>query len=456
VIVNPKWRLVKDKGAEMIGKIIHFLTVDIWRIRLKDLSRRRSFLIKQLRVVLVAGRGFAEDKCQLRASALTYYSLLSIVPVVAMAFGVAKGFGFEKVLENQLLEKFPGQEEVLTQVVGFAHALLENTKGGLVAGIGIALLFWTVIKVLGNIEKSFNDIWGIKQARSIGRKFSDYLSMMLICPLLAIASSSATVFIATQITAITQRIELLGAFSPLIFFIVKLLPYCVIWVLFTFIYIFMPNGKVNFKAGLIAGVVSGTIYQAAQWFYINFQVGVAKYNAIYGSFAALPLFLVWIQLSWLIVLLGAEISFASQNVDMYEFEPDCLRASFSFKKLLSLRIVHLLVKRFAKGEAPLSEAELARSLDTPVKLVRQIVYELNDAGIISRIKTDQDKEIAYQPAKTIETLTVHHVTQALERRGVDHIPLVDGKDLETLSKSLQEFDEILSKSPANKPLLDIA
>ncbi len=440
----------------MIKKVISFLAVDIWRIRLKDISSRKSFFIKQLRVILVALRGFAEDKCQLRASALTYYSLLSIVPVVAMAFGVAKGFGFEKVLENQLLEKFPGQEEVLVQVVGFANALLDNTKGGVVAGIGIALLFWTVIKVLGNIEKSFNDIWGIKQARSMGRKFSDYLSMMLICPLLAIVSSSATVFIATQITAITQRIELLGAFSPVIFFVVKLLPYCVIWVLFTFIYIFMPNGKVNFKAGLLAGVISGTIYQAAQWFYINFQVGVAKYNAIYGSFAALPLFLVWIQLSWLIVLLGAEISFAYQNIDMYEFEPDCLKASFSFKKLLSLRIVHILVKRFSKGQAPLSEIKIAQTIEVPIKLVRQVMYELSDAAIVSCIKTDQDKEVAYQPAKAIETLTVHHVVQALEKRGIDQIPLSGGEDLNALSKSLQEFDDILSKAPANKSLLDIA
>jgi membrane protein len=454
--VKEKFHAFKRKGVEMIKKIITFITIDIWRIRLQSLPRRRSFFIKHLRVVLVALRGFAEDKCQLRASALTYYSLLSIVPVVAMAFGIAKGFGFEKILERQLIEKFPGQEEILTQVVGFAQAMLQTTKGGVVAGIGIAILFWTVIKVLGNIEKSFNDIWGIKRPRPFGRKFSDYLSMMLICPLLIIVSSSATVFIATQIVAITEKIELLGVLSPLIFFILKILPYVAIWILFTFIYIFMPNGKVNLKAGLLAGIVAGTTYQLVQWAYINFQIGAAKYNAIYGSFAALPLFLVWLQLSWLIVLLGAEISFAHQNVDMYEFEPDCLKASFSFKKLLSLRIAHLLAKRFSEGQGPLSDIAIAQTLEAPVRLVRQLVYELYEAGILSRIKGEDDKEIAYQPAKTVEALTIHSVLQALERRGVDQIPLRGEEALKTLTKSLEDFETAISKSPANKILRDIA
>ena len=291
------------------SKITNFIKTDIWRIRVRNLPRRKSFFIKQLRILLLAIRGFHGDKCPLQASALTFYSILSVVPVVAMAFGVAKGFGFQKLLEKQLLEKFPGQEEVMMQVVNFALSLLENTKGGMIAGIGVAVLLWTVIKVLSNIERSFNTIWEIKKSRTFGRKFSDYLSIMLISPILVIMSSSVTVFITTQVTLITEKIALLGIFSSLIFFILKLLPYCLVWILFTFIYILMPNTKVNFSSGFIAGVFAGTIFQLAQWAYIYFQVGVAKYNAIYGSFAALPLFLVWLQLSWLIVLLGAEISF---------------------------------------------------------------------------------------------------------------------------------------------------
>jgi len=439
----------------MMSKIINFIKVEIWRIRLKDLSRRKSFLIKQLRVILLALRGFNEDKCQLRASALTYYSLLSIVHVLAMGFGIAKGFGFDKLLEAQLLGSFAGQEAIIEQVIGFARSLLDNTRGGVVAGAGVAILFWTVIKVLGNIERSFNDIWGIKQARKFGRKFSDYLSVMLICPILIIVSSSITVFITTQVQLITEKMLLLGAISPLISFILKLLPYSMIWILFTFIYIFMPNTKVSFKSGLLAGILAGSIYEIIQWVYITFQVGVVKYNAIYGSFAALPMFLVWLQLSWLIVLFGAEISFAHQNVDMYELEPDCLRASYSFRKLLSLRIVNLVIKNFSKGGKPFTATEISHMIEIPIRLTRQIIYELVEAGIISEVKTEEYKETAYQPARDTQVLTVKSIIDALEQRGMDNIPIVQTEELKALSDSLQKFSDIIDKSSANKLLKDI-
>jgi membrane protein len=439
----------------MLSRIIQFVKVDIWRIRLRSLPRSRSVLITQLRIILLALRGFYEDKCQLKASALTFYSLLAIVPVLAMAFGIAEGFRLRETLEEQLREKLAGQEEVLTRVIGFADSLLENTKTGMVAGIGILLLLWTVIKVLGSIERSFNDIWGVKKPRSFGRKLSDYLSMMLICPILFIISSSVTVFIAGQIKLITERIDLLGAISPLIFASLKLVPYCVIWGLFTFIYIFMPNTKVNFRSALLAGIAAGTIYQIVQWAYIHFQVGVARYNAIYAGFAALPLFLIWLQLSWLIVLFGAEISFAHQNVDTYEFEPDCLRVSNRFKKLMALRITHLLVKNFCAGEKPWTAAQISHTLEIPIRLVRQVLFELAEARIVSETVGEGEREVAYQPAQCPEKYTVEYVVDALDERGSDDIPVAESAELEKLSQSLASFDEVIQKSPANVSLMDI-
>ena len=439
----------------MLKKIINFLKYGIWRIRARHLPRKKLLLIKPLRVILLAVRGFDEDRCLLRASALTYYSLLSIVPVVAMAFGIAKGFGFENVLERELLAKFPAQEEVIIYVVTFARTFLENTRGGVVAGIGIAMLFWTVIKVLGNIEKSFNDIWGIKKQRSFGRRFSDYLSVMLICPVLLFVSSGIMVFITTQLTSVTQKFTILSAIGPVIFFFLKLLPYCILWVLFTFIYMFMPNTKVNFRAALLAGVAAGTIYQIAQKAYIVFQVGVAKYNAIYGSFAALPLFLVWLQLSWLIVLFGAEISFAHQNNDIYEFETECSKASNSFKKILALRIAQEATHRFSTDQKPFTATEIGHILETPIRLVREVIFELVDAGILSEIKINANKEAAYQPAHDIGTLTIKNAIEALEERGFNEIPIAETKELTALSKSLQSFSETLDKSAANKLLKDI-
>lgn len=439
----------------MIEKILTFIKVDIWRLPLKKLPPAKSFLIKQLRIILLALRGFNEDKCNLRASALTFYSLLSIVPVAAMVFGIAKGFGFERLLERQLLEKMHGHEEVITNVIAFAQSLLENTKGGAIAGIGIAVLFWSIMKVLGNIELSFNEIWGIKTSRSMGRKFSDYLSIMLLCPVLLIISSSLTVFVASQVKMITTKIALLGAVSPFIFFSLKFLPYCTLWFLFTFIYIFMPNTKVTFKSGLLAGIVAGTIYQVVQWGYIAFQIGAAKYNAIYGSFAALPLFLIWVQVSWLVVLLGAEISFACQNVDTYEFEPDCLRISYSFKRLITLQVAHALVSSFHKGEKALTATDLSHILDVPIRLVRQILYELVESGVASEVKPEENKTVAYQPARDIDQLTIESVIEAIERRGSDTIPIAKTEQFQKISTSLRTFDDEIRKSSSNKLLKNI-
>ncbi len=438
-----------------VSKIINFITTDIWRIQLKKLSRTRAVLIKQLRVVVLALRGFNEDNCQLRASALTFYSLLSIVPVAAMAFGIAKGFGFEKMLENQIMERMTGQEDVAMQVITFAQTLLENTKGGLIAGIGVAILFWTVIKVLGNIEKSFNDIWGVKEGRSIGRKFSDYLSIMLLCPILIILSGSMTVFIKTQIVMITEKVALIGLFSPVISVGLKLLPYTVMWFLFTFIYTFMPNTKVRIPSAVLGGVVAGTIFQVVQWAYITFQIGVAKFNAIYGSFAALPLFLVWLQLSWIVVLLGAEISFAYQNVDTYEFEPDCLKASISFRKTFALRIVHLVVKHFHQGDKPLTDVEISHQTEGPIRLVRDLLYELVDCGILSEVNSHEYKRSAYQPAWDPNDLTIKDVIDSLEKRGSDEIPLASSEDMERLTEHLVAFNDAIVKSPANVLLKNI-
>jgi len=439
----------------MIAQIVKFITHGIWRVRLRDHSRTRSFFLKQLIIVLASLKGFNENKGRLRASALTYYTLLSIVPVIAMAFGVAKGFAFEKILEKQLLERFPAQQDIFMQIFAFANTMLENTKGGLIAGIGVAVLFWTVIKVLGNIEESFNDIWGIKKSRPIARKFSDYLSMMLICPILVVVSSGVTVFLSTQVTLIAQKIAILGAVAPLISVLLKALPYMVIWVLFTFIYIFMPNTKVNVRSGIFAGIIAGTIYQAAQFLYLKFQVGVATYNAIYGSFAAIPLFLVWLQLSWLILLLGAEISFVYQNVDMYEFEPDCLHASGAFKRLISLRVVNFIAKHFWKGDQPVSMLDISQALEIPTRLLHQILFELGQAGILVETVTKEYKVTGYQPGIDPDKLTVKYVIDALERKGIDNIPVAQSHELKAISQSLAEFERIVTASPANKLLKEI-
>ncbi len=444
-----------QKIVEIITKCIRFVRTDIWRIRLEELPFGKSFLLRQLRVIILTLRGYNDDRCLLRASSLTFFTLLSIVPIVAVFFGIAKGFGFERRLERELFQRFPGQEDVLNQIINFANSLLQQTQGGLIAGVGLLVLFWAVLKVLGHIERAFNDIWQIKESRSWIRKFSDYLAIMLIAPIFILMSGSITVFIKAQVSQITQKVAYLDVLNPFIYFLFESMPYILIWILFTILYIIMPNTKVSLKAGLLGGVVAGTLYQIAQWAYITFQISAAQINAIYGSLAALPLFLIWLQISWWIVLFGAELSFASQNVDTYEFEPDSHKVSPGFRKLLTLQVVHLLINKFQNGDKPLTDSQISDKLQMPIRLVHRILSELVESSLVSEIKTKTDKEFAYQPARDINQLTIQSVLQALDQQGIEDIPVAQTEGYQALSQALQDFSQSMAESPANKLLKEI-
>ena len=445
-------------AKKIISKVIHFITTDIWRIRLSNYSPTKSFLINQLRIIVLAVRGFAEDKCKFRASALTFFSLLSIVPVFAMMFGIAKGFGMDAKVRAEITQRFQGQEEVGEKIIAFSNSMLEHVEdasGNVVAGIGTILLFWAIIKLLSNIESSFNDIWGVKRPRHIGRKFSDYLSMMLVCPVLLVLSSSLTVAVSSQIQMFIEKFEIFRHIGPMIFFLLKFSPYITIWVVFTFVLMFMPNTRVKFKSGILAGVVSGTLFQLVQSMYISGQISMTQNDKIYGSFAALPLFLIWLQISWLIVLFGAELAFAHQNVDTYEFEQDSLNISHSHKRLLSLMTAQMIIKSFCDGNGPLTAAGISRELDMPIRLVRQILFELLGAGILSEAKRDDTREVFYQPGRGVDEMTIKYVTDALENRGSNDIPVCNTKESAKIKECLEGFGEALASSNANIALKDV-
>jgi membrane protein len=447
-------KTVKSAPA-IIARSKSFIETEVWRLRLKDMEGKKGASVKSLRVLLIAIKEFIADQCALRASALTFYSLLSIVPVIAMAFAIAKGFGIQNMLEKELLGQFAGQEEVLNKIIEYARTLLEQTKGGLLAGIGAATLLWSVLKVMTNIEKCFNVVWANTTPRALGKKFSDYLSIILVAPLLLIMSGSATVLIVSQVTTITEKVAVLGIISPIIMSFLKLLPYAVIWVLFTFVYVFMPNTRVSVKSGLIGAIIAGTAFKLLQWLYVYFQVGVSRYNAIYGSFAALPLFLIWLQLSWLIVLFGAELSFAHQNVDEYELEPDSRGISDSLRKVISLSIVHLLVKTFQKGDAPLDENRISKALDIPIRLTKEVLEALSESSLITRTIDEEGKTIAWQPARDINTITVASVIEALEKSGVNELPVEQTREFRLLSDTVTACYDAIRNASSNMALKDI-
>ena len=440
---------MKNKANKLISEGIRFFGEDIWKIRLDAIPMWKAFYIRPLRVVLLAFRAFNEDQCMFRASALTFYSLLSIVPVLAMAFGIAKGFGFQEALARQLQESFYGQEEVIEKVTVFAHSMLESTQGGLIAGVGVVVLFWTVIRVLGNVEGAFNHILNFKKSRSLGRKVIDYMATMFICTILLVSSSALTVVIKSHVTSAIQSFSILGTVSPAIFFFMKLLPYCAIWLLFTFLYIFLPNGKISWRFGLPAAIAAGTLFQLFQWAYLSFQFGVTKYNAIYGSFAALPLFLVWLQISWLIVLFGAELLFSLRSEKDYDFAPDYSRISYRLKKTIMLQVVHFLVKRFCQGAPPVTSAQIVEALKVPKSLLQKILTETKAAGIVSEICSKGEGIRAYQPAQDVDLFTVKYVIDKVERQGKNHISMLSSPDFEKIEERLNGLDLFAEKTSAN-------
>ncbi len=405
--------------------------------------------------MLLAFYGLKKDKCPLKASALTYYSLLSIVPILAIGFGIAKGFGFETILRGQLLEKFATHEAVLTKIMDSAQNLLQNTAGSTVAVIGIILLLWIVLQMLTNIERTFNDIWHVRKVRSLGRKFSDYLSTLLIGPVFVTFSVSLTVIISTSLSNSGQSGIIQQMLTPILTILLHLLPYLVIWVFFTFLFIVIPNTRVSFRSGLIAGIIAGTIYQLVQWGYIEFQIGVSKYNAIYGSFAAIPLFFVWLQISWLVVLFGVEVAYAHQNVEAYEFATDCSHISYRYRILLTLRILHLIISVIIKGGQPLTAKEISIQLEIPIRLVNRILSNLTEAGLCTETVARNGTEPTWLPVGDVNRFTLQYVLSALDTVGVNDIHVLKDEKLDKLSRALLAFDRRLEKAPENSLLKDL-
>ncbi len=424
--------------------------VDIWRIPSRHLSPGRSFLINQLRILILAARGVKEDKVLLRAPALTFYSLFSIVPAAALAFGIAQGFGLERYLELQLQAALAGREEVYYWLMELTERLLAEIHGGTLAVFGLFTLIYTITMLLNNIEKSFNEIWQVSKGRPLSRKLSDYFAMMFIVPIFFILASVITVYLNAQVEQIDGAI-----IDPLLMFIGRLIPYLIIWILFTLLFMVMPNTRVRFTSALAAGIISGTAFQVAQWGYIAFQIGAARYGAMYGSFAALPLLMLWMHVSWVIVLFGAELSYANHNVESYEFESETRNISPFNRKILTLYVLQLLVANFQAGTEPFTPGRISQTLHIPNILVRSILNDLSEAGLINAVRTGADKESSYQPALDINKISIKTALECLEHRGADVMIAKPSPALKTLKSALHNFYELIEHSDQNKLLKDL-
>ena len=400
---------------QYVNNFLKFITEDIWRTTPQELSNQRRKGYTILKVISLAVKRYREDNLQRNASALTYSTFLSLIPLLAVLLAIAKGFGFRKIVESQLFQYFPGQREFLDKTFLFVDSYMQHTHEGWFLGFGLIFLFYTVYSLIANIENTFNMIWQVSKGRSYIRRFTDYFSAFLLIPVFLICSSGISIWVSTAMDTLLEY-EVTGSVYRLF---VSITPLIISIFLFSALYMFMPNTKVQFKHALNGGIFAAIGFQVFQYLYINGQIWVSRYNAIYGSFALLPLLLLWIQLSWVICLIGAEIAYAGQNVQNYEYERDSKNISRRYLDFITLVIAYLIIKRFENRETPYTDIEISAQYKIPVRLTKRVLYLLMDIGVVSEIK-DDNNYAAYQPAMDINQITMECLFSGIDQRGSEN------------------------------------
>lgn len=396
-----------------IINIKNFLKEDIWRITRNDVSKTRFFIYGIIKKLFLTIEAFTTNRITESAAALTYSTLLAIVPITAVVFAVARGFGQSIYIEEWFRGLLESQPQAAEAIIGFVNSYLVHTKSGIFLGVGLLFMLWTVLMLTSRIEKAFNDIWQVKKPRSIFRTITDYLAMFFMVPIIIVVTSGLSIFIATTANSIDEEI-----IAPFVKFLIDIMPYVFMVGVFTVLYVFMPNTKVKVRSAIVPGLIAGIAMQILQIVYIHSQVWVSSYNAIYGSFAALPLFMLWVQISWTICLFGAQFTYANQNLEEYAFMIQAKDISAKHHTMMCALIMSIICKRFKNGEPPATAMRLKKETNIPIRVINEIIYDLMCVNMVSEILTDEKGEIpAYQPAEDISRLTYGALVDRLESKG---------------------------------------
>ena len=431
-----------------MGKLIQFFTTDIWRIGSSDLSSPlHRLLLEVVKKLMLAVRFFTAKRVLTKASALTYSTLLAIVPILAVVFAIARGFGYNKYIEMWFRDAFSSQPQAAEVIIGFVNSYLVHTKSGVFLGIGLLFMLYTVLMLVSNIEEAFNEIWQVKTSRSVFRTFTDYLAMFFVAPILIVLSSGMSIFLATVADQMPDFMMLGSAVRLLL----DLSPYVLMSLTFIALYIFMPNTRVKPMSALVPGICAGIAVQGLQFVYIHSQIFLSSYNAIYGSFAALPLFMLWLQISWTICLFGAELCYTNQNLDYYDYDTNAGEISHRYRILLCALLASRICRRFADGGKPYTALELRELTTIPIRIVNELLFQMIDAGLLIEITNDEKSETSrFMPAEDIRNMTLGSMIDRLESHGQWKIELDVselftsewGKALEMRSNYLKNAREI--------------
>ena len=388
--------------------------MDIWQVQREDISPLRYLLYEVIKKVLLAVEYFTTKRMMDSAAALTYSTLLAIVPIMAVVFAIARGFGYNKYIETWFREALSSQPQVAEAIIGFVNSYLVHTKSGIFLGIGLLFMLWTVIMLISNIEKAFNDIWQVSTPRSIFRTITDYMAMFLLAPIIIVVTSGISIMMATFANGIGETLIV----GPTLRFFLRLLPYIIMSGVFIALYVFMPNTKVKIKSAIIPGILAGVAMQGLQLVYIHSQIWVTGYNAIYGSFAALPLFMLWVQISWTICLFGAELAYTNQNLEKFAFRASTDDLSHRYRLLLSAYLMTLICRRFEEGKKPYTALELKLETNIPIRITHDLLENLTRVHLLSEMTNDEKgTEAVYQPAESTARLSVGMMIDRLEAEG---------------------------------------
>ena len=397
-----------------VNKTYQFLRYDIWKVNNEKLPPVKRVFYGIIKKLILAVESFTTRRMLSAASALTYSTLLAIVPILAVVFAIARGFGYNKYIENWFRDLLSSQPQAADILIGFVNSYLVHTKSGIFLGIGLLFMLWTVIMLISNIERAFNDIWQVNKPRNLFRTITDYMAMFLLAPIVIVVTSGISIAMAAFAHDTCQHFIM----GPMMRLLLAVSPYVIMSCLFIALYMFMPNTKVKFKYAIVPGILAGVAMQGLQLFYIHSQIWVTSYNAIYGSFAALPLFMLCLQISWTICLFGAELCYTSQNLEDYAFMAHTSDISHQCRQQLAIHIMSLICKRYEEGGQPYSALQLKLETNIPIRVTHDLLNEICNTGLLIEVVNDEKgDEPVYIPLKSPASLSVGELIDKIESQG---------------------------------------
>ena len=398
-------------------------------LKLRKIGKRFE---NEVKLVLLVSKNYSDSQSQIWASALTYFSMLAIFTIIALMLGITKGFGVDKFFEQKLLEIIPQNETMMLKVFDIAENLLNSTKGSILTGVGVIILLWSAIKVLMMLEDSFNTIWRIKKRRSLTRRVVDYVAIIFLGPILFIVVLASNSFVVEKLNSLSIKSGLL------VHLIVQIIGFILIALIFSLIYFIIPNTNVKIKSAITAGITTTIMFFILRYGFGFLQLSISKYNAIYGSLAFIPIFLIQMQYVWVTILIGAQISFSSQNSEEFLYKK-ISELPIKIRKEMGLSILKLLIDRFENGQDPYTDTEIAKRMNVGIPFVKDTLNDLEEIGLVNEIIGSKVEESKYQIAMNPDKLTVEYFIKKLENKTYD-----TDKDIKK-AVDFSEFENILTE-----------